>query len=239
MKIKYFRTRAAQARGEAKVGTLVAGPGETYQGYSGSRTVPAGYVAVRTPRREIIEFPLDMVTPETGSNPQEHSSADTSRPQVPSLFKAWHRMQGWDQKTINLDWGGGKYDLVQEWFDENGLVVVNLVVDPYNRTEHHNTTQLRIVAKSGGTDTATLANVLNVIKEPEERLGTLAEIGPYVIRGGVLLISVYAGDSSGVGRKTRDGWQENRPLKTYLPEVQQVYPQAELVGKAGLIVVQF
>jgi hypothetical protein len=60
---------------------------------------------------------------------QEYTSEKTSRKQIPKLFRKI-KLTG-----VNLDIGGGKYDLVQETY---GHEFTNLVYDPFNRSETHN-----------------------------------------------------------------------------------------------------
>lgn len=90
---------------------------------------------------------------------QAYDSRATSRNQVPALFRA----VPWVADTVNLDVGGGRFDRGTEYLAEQG--VTSLVFDPFNRSEQHNIAVLKRV-KSRRADTATIANVLNVIKEP-------------------------------------------------------------------------
>ena len=67
---------------------------------------------------------------------QEYTSARSSIKQVPAGFKIVDKYFGWKPNTLNLDIGGGKYDLMTEALLKKN--VTNLVYDPYNRSEHHN-----------------------------------------------------------------------------------------------------
>ena len=45
---------------------------------------------------------------------QKYSSAKTSVKQVPAGFRIVDKYFGWQPNTVNLDIGGGKYDLMTE-----------------------------------------------------------------------------------------------------------------------------
>ena len=99
---------------------------------------------------------------------QAISSAATSinSSKLPALFTmpAVHFAPG----SLNLDYGGGRFDNVTEYLAEQD--VVNVVYDKYNRSAEHNREVLQIVRKNGGADTVTCSNVLNVIAEESERI---------------------------------------------------------------------
>lgn len=61
---------------------------------------------------------------------QVYTSEKTSRNQLPRLFKKIEKWEG-----VNLDLGGGKYDQVQNYFNEKGFKCENLVYDPFNRSD--------------------------------------------------------------------------------------------------------
>jgi hypothetical protein len=82
-------------------------------------------------------------------------------------------------------------------------------------------------------DTATICNVLNVIKEHIVRLGVLFRVKCLVLPGATVYISCYRGNGT-TPTLTSRGWQENRPLKTYLDEVKEIFPDAEI--KNGMII---
>ena len=160
---------------------------------------------------------------------QAITSAKTSRSQVPAIFSKIP----WIKDQRNIDLGGGKYDKGSEFLlEKHG--VTNVVYDPFNRPDDHNDKVAKEMAK-GEFKTATLANVLNVIKEPEHRLELLKQAHSALEDGGVLYINVHEGSgsskASGIGKKTAtDSWQNNRVLKDYLHEVQQIFPEAIIKG---------
>lgn len=153
---------------------------------------------------------------------QEYTSERTSVNQLPAVF---NRVE-WKPKSVNLDYGGGRFDNAVDFLKGKG--VKNLVFDPYNRAAEHNR-EIMHMLKKRKADTATIANVLNVIKEPEIRKQVMRKVRGLVKPGGTVYIMCYRGEGKCPG-PTCNGWQENRPIKTYLEEVQQVFGEAELNG---------
>lgn len=153
---------------------------------------------------------------------QEYTSAATSIncSKVPAVFKKiW-----WSANLINLDIGGGKFDTATNYLDSLG--VRNLIYDPYNRSEAHNKQILAFLAEYGKVDSATLSNVLNVIKEPEVRRELLLFAQKHARK---VFITVYAGNDSGISKASKTGcWQENRKLTDYVQEVKTVFKFAVL-----------
>ena len=94
---------------------------------------------------------------------QKYSSANTSinSSKLPTIFS----LVDFKPNTINLDYGGGKFDNAVEFLAQKD--VKNLIFDPYNRSSAHNQEVLKEIRDNGGADTATLSNVLNVIQEKE------------------------------------------------------------------------
>lgn len=157
---------------------------------------------------------------------QQFTSARTARPQVPAML----RMLWWLPDTLNVDIGGGPYSLGTLFLEACG--VRSLVYDPFNRPEEHN---LRVAAEARGgkCDTATVANVLNVIREPEVRRRVIQLAADAVGQRGVAFFCVHR-DATRRAGPTPCGWQEQRRLATYIPEVEAVF---EKVGAyRGMIV---
>jgi hypothetical protein len=159
---------------------------------------------------------------------QTYTSEKTSLNQVAAAFKKID----WRAYSVNLDLGGGKYDLAAGYLIQYN--VTNLVYDPYNRTKEHNTRVLVTTALHGGADTVTCNNVLNVIAEKEVRLQVIQQAYDNVKDGGTVYFSVYEGDRSGVGKVTNKGYQMQQPLRWYLDEVKEMFPDAQI--KKGMIV---
>lgn len=133
---------------------------------------------------------------------QEFTSENTSinSGKVPAVFK----MVSFQPGTINLDFGGGRFDTANDYLTQYD--VINLVYDPYNRSKEHNSEVIQTIRKAGGADTATCSNVLNVIKEPEVRRNVLENIKKLVKPGGHVYITVYEGSGKGNEGPTKAGY---------------------------------
>ncbi len=161
---------------------------------------------------------------------QEIGSGNTSRNQIPGGMRVAIEKGYLKAGMRNVDIGGGKFDKGTQFLRENG--VDSEVFDPFTRDAGHNR-RVRDSRAGGQSDSATVLNVLNVIREPEARAMVLERALDALRPGGRLVVQVYEGGGGG-GKVTRDGWQENRKLSSYLDEVRQVFPNAEREG--GLIV---
>ena len=122
---------------------------------------------------------------------------------------------------LNLDYGGGKYELGTEFLKQHG--VTNLVYDKYSRSEEHNNQVLSIL-KNRKVDTVTLLNVINVNEDVEERKSIIRDAYSYLKVGGYMLIMVYGGTNPEAGLTKAKTWQENRNLQSYLSEIQEAIP---------------
>lgn len=145
---------------------------------------------------------------------QKYTSANTSvnSGKLPKTFHAVDWMPG----TVNLDYGGGKFDNATVYLEGKG--VTNLVYDPYNRTVDHNTAVLQKAAS--GVDTVTCNNVLNVIDSNASMIMVISACATYLKQEGTAYFKVYEGDKSGTGRETkRDCYQRNQKAADYLPYV--------------------
>jgi len=159
------------------------------------------------------------------SAPQEITSAGTSinASQLPRVFSAVE----WRAGTVNADIGGGRFDNATAYLAQRG--VRNVIFDPYNRSAAHNAAAAAKIC-GGRADTATVANVLNVIREPSARAFVLAQAFDAVRPGGTAFMLIYEGNRSGQGTQTSKGWQENRKADSYLPEIARVFPHVERRG---------
>lgn len=121
-----------------------------------------------------------------------------------------------------IDIGGGKFDIAIEVAKAYDAKVS--IYDPYNRTAEHNEKVM-----SSAYDCAIISNVLNVIDSEDARKQVLLTA---YNKADVVLITVYEGDRSGIGRQTgSDSWQENRVTADYIREVEAVFPKVEKYGK--------
>lgn len=162
---------------------------------------------------------------------QTYTSANTSinKAKVPAVF----RKVDWRKGTLNLDLGGGKFDTATKYLEELG--VANEIIDPYNRPQIENEIGEWVLASCGGADTCTLSNVLNVIDTREARLACLKYAWDHMKVGGTLYVTVYEGDKSCVGRRTKaDCWQNNLPLRVYGNEVWTIFGNGEV--RKGMII---
>ena len=161
----------------------------------------------------------------TDPESQAISSAATSIKQVPALFKN----KNVKFKGINIDIGGGKFDEATDFLKSVGTK--NLVFDPYNRSAKVNGKTLTYLLNGNKADTATVANVLNVINEPGARANVILEAAKVIKDDGVAYFMVYEGSGTGEGRETSAGYQNNRKTADYVPEIKRYFGNVERKGK--------
>ena len=141
-----------------------------------------------------------------------------------------------------VDYGGGRFNDGVEFLARHGVKCV--VYDPHARSMEENLAVITDVSCRGGADCVMLNNVLNVIPDPLARRHAIQSAWGMTRKGGTLLITVYRGDSSGVGsrRDFSDGswtWQENRLIRDYFKEVVDALPDDVSVDvKYGMMVVR-
>lgn len=138
----------------------------------------------------------------------------TSLKQTPALFKSKHAHLG----PVNFDIGCGKFSELATAF-LIGKGVQNINYDPY--TENYKTNQETLATlHKKGVDTATMANVLNVVKDADERRGIIEQAVHFLKDNGTCYVYIYEGNRSGEGAFTsRMTWQENRKTDTYIEEL--------------------
>lgn len=158
---------------------------------------------------------------------QEYNSANTSinSTKLPAIFS----MINFKPETINLDYGGGKFDNATTALEGKG--VTNLIYDPYNRSSGHNKDVIDTVRKNGGADTVTCSNVLNVIKEPEARKAVIKNIYSLLKNSGTAYFTVYEGTGKGNEGPTKSGYQLNKKTGDYVEEISSVFPSVSRHGK--------
>lgn len=168
------------------------------------------------------------------TNPeQEFSSKDTSIRQVPALHKDMAKRKMWKEKSVNLDYGGGRYDDASDFVHALDLGVKNLVYDAFNRDEKHNRRVENFLIHNGGADSVTCANVLNVIKEPSVRNSVIENIYYFLKDGCTAYFTVY---DSGQEKETSKGYQLGKKLSFYVPEVASVFGDENVTTKYGMII---
>lgn len=161
---------------------------------------------------------------------QDYTSAETctaNQYRVPALFNK----VAWETGTVNADIGGGRFENATNFLADLGIE--NLVYDPFNRPPAHNTAVVRRVA-GGQAHTVTLSNVLNVSNTAIGRAQAIVDAADALTPDGTAYFTVYEGDGSGVGRETPKGWQENRKLASYVPEILPYFENVKI--KRGVIV---
>jgi len=171
------------------------------------------------------------MTNATPTAAQTITSARTSRKQVPALLRALVRGGVIRARSVNVDLGGGRFDDGTAFVEAAGARSV--VFDPYNRGLEHNQLAVQVLLDQR-PETATVSNVLNVIKEPQHR----ASVIWLASRAKTAYFTVYEGDRSGRSRATRDGWQEHRKLASYVPEIAALFETVEVVTIDGLRVIR-
>ena len=143
---------------------------------------------------------------------QKYTSANTSvnSSRVPSIFKkidfpAMPNGCVWD-------WGCGKFNTAKDYVEKQGFQWAGL--DPYNRSEEEN----KHTWEETTPDVIVCSNVLNVI----DNVAVIADLANAICEAadfyiGSYFISVYEGDRSGVGHKTKeDCYQRNEKVQAYL-----------------------
>lgn len=164
---------------------------------------------------------------------QEYDSSVTSinSAKLPTIFGLVQKLGGFKQGSLNLDYGGGRFENVAQYLKD--FDVLNLVYDPFNRSKAHNKDVLDFVKKNGGADTVTCSNVLNVIKEPENRLSVIKNCDRLVKSGGTVYFTVYEGSGSGEGKANdkRKSYQTNMKTEDYQEELEKVFSNVTRKGK--------
>ena len=153
---------------------------------------------------------------------QEFSSAATSRPQVAKLFKS----KVVQFEDTNIDIGGGKYNYTTDYLMEE-FGTTNMVYDPYNRGSEENLAVIDWLRAGNRADTATCANVLNVIKEQEARRNVILEVAKSIKEDGTAYFSTWednkANQEKGAAQTGEDSWQNRRKTADYVHEVEEFF----------------
>lgn len=158
---------------------------------------------------------------------QTISSANTSiNRRLPALFG---KLPDNIRNCQMLDYGCGKYpEYVRKWAEERGISLTSY--DKYNYPCDN-------WYREHGYDVVTLSNVLNVVNSWRIRWDIIQDCFDCLRDGGQLYITVYEGDRTGTGRRTKsDCWQENRRLKDYLFEVGRIFGQGNAKIHNGTII---
>lgn len=179
------------------------------------------YIVLAKPTDDFINRLLKTCT----ETKQKESSKKTSINIIPKTFKKIV----FKPNTINLDYGGGKYEKATEYLAQ--LNVTNLVFDPFNRKIEHNKKVLEQIKENNGADTVTCNNVLNVIKEEKIRQQVIQNCFRLLKPKGIVYFLTFEGDKSEIGKKTSKGWQNNRLTESYQDELEKVFSNVALKNK--------
>lgn len=140
---------------------------------------------------------------------QKYSSKNTSINTISKIYKKYE----FKENSIILDYGCGKYDTSINFMKNKNCIV--LPYDKYNRYEDINQQTLNF-CKNNKIDYIVCSNVLNVILEDEVIFEILDNIYEIANKNTIILISIYEGDKSSIGKETTKGYQKNMKLKEYL-----------------------
>jgi len=155
---------------------------------------------------------------------QEISSKATSLEQVPA--KAFYGTVKFPEGARNADIGAGKSELFTEYLKERG--VENLRYDRFWQKPE----EVAAFAKAikDPTETATVNNVLNVIKEPAPRDYVIRQAAAAIKADGTAYFKIYEGDGTGKGKETAKGYQNNRKATDYVKEIEQHFSEVTRKG---------
>ena len=120
-----------------------------------------------------------------------------------------------------IDIGGGAYDLNKAYIAHRYLLDCE-VYDPFKRSVSDNQHVLSISQKRP-FNAAFSFSVLNVINSSEARLDHIRLCQKVLKVGGKAFFKVWPGDSSERAQATKNGYQNNRHLETYLEELKTVF----------------
>ena len=141
----------------------------------------------------------------------------------------------------NLDLSSGRYRETSDVLSEDG--VTNFRFDPAEAVRDEGRVEeggQRITeqelrdnvdqVRDGQADTATIFGQLGATKNLEDRVLLLERAKNALKPNGELFITVDGGNKTGKGAATSEGWQNNKPLEAYIPEIAEVFgiPQADL-----------
>lgn len=152
---------------------------------------------------------------------------------MPASIKKIQAQEGFVKGGINADIGGGAGDVIAKHLKETDDVT-NIVYDPFNRSAAHNADAVAKIA-NGQADTATINNVLNVIKEPEVRKKVVQQAHNALKEDGKVYIITYEGNKSGIGADTKAGHQLNQKTADYVKEIEEVFGEGNVTVKSGMI----
>ena len=127
----------------------------------------------------------------------------------------------------NIDIGGGRFDNVAEFLAKRGID--SQIYDPYNRDADHNRKTVENFA-NGQSDTATVNNVLNVIKEESARDLVIRQAANAIKPDGTAFFLMYRDGKKSEG-PTKSGYQLHRKGVEYVPEIEKHFGNVKVSGQ--------
>lgn len=147
---------------------------------------------------------------------QSYSSAKTSINTISKIYTQYP----FKTNTTILDYGCGKYNTSIDFMATKQCKV--LPFDKYNRTENENLLT-KDFCLHNHLDYIVCSNVLNVILEDEIIEEILQNIYNFADEETIVLISIYEGDKSGIGKVTSKGYQKNLRYKEYYKFIEKYF----------------
>lgn len=158
---------------------------------------------------------------------QEFPSAATDVNRTTGTVPAVFKKATFKPNTVNVDIGGGRGAAASAYLE--GRKVKNVVFDPFALSAKANARAAAVVS-GGRADTATISNVLNVIREPGNRDRVIRQAADAIKPDGTAYFKIHEGARDGVGGPTASGWQENRRAQEYADEVRRWFNKVERKG---------
>ena len=175
---------------------------------------------------------VDFDTSELGIREKQTAlSGGTSRNQNPSGNEYGRKWKIFKPGTRNVDIGAGRFDKATKFLADIG--VTNIPFDPVNRDSATNRRAAEDV-RDNPADTATVHNVLNVIDNDAVMEGIVNQAARAIKKGGSAIFTIYEGNRSGVGARTRDGYQRNAKARSYEPTIKKFFGSVETHGNVIL-----
>lgn len=144
---------------------------------------------------------------------QKRTSANTSINGV-KLPAAFTKVK---PRGVVFDYGCGKFfKHIQKYVHSLDEINYYLPYDKYNQNPESNFKAFRFARQCGGANMVYCCNVLNVIDDAVTVQQVVRELFDIVHDGGEIVIQIYEGDKSHIGRETKpDCWQRNEHTKAY------------------------
>ena len=192
----------------------------------------AGFRYSKYGTRRKFDGEVDFDKPELGvREKQTELSGGTSRNQNPSGNEYGRKWKIFRPGTRNVDIGAGRFDKATQFLADIG--VENIPFDPVNRDGETNRRAAESV-RANPADTATVHNVLNVIDNDSVMEGIVNQAARAIKKNGSAIFTIYEGNRSGVGARTRDGYQRNAKARSYEPTIKKFFGSVETHGNVIL-----